>query len=50
VTIARSLTDTFSGIAPADVAGFIAAQFTGAILATFLFRWIGVTRNAADER
>ena len=40
ITIARSLTDTFSGIAPADVAGFIAAQFAGAILATSLFRWM----------
>jgi glycerol uptake facilitator-like aquaporin len=32
VTIARSLTDTFAGIRPADVAGFIAAQGIGAIL------------------
>jgi glycerol uptake facilitator-like aquaporin len=40
VTIARSLTDTFSGIRPLDVAAFIAAQITGAIAATFLFRWL----------
>ena len=40
VTIARGLTDTFSGIAPADVAGFIVAQLIGAIAATFLFRWL----------
>jgi len=32
VTIARSLTDSFSGIAPSDVAPFIAAQFTGALI------------------
>jgi len=32
VTIARSLTDTFVGIAPADVVGFIAAQLAAVIL------------------
>lgn len=31
VTIARALTDTFAGIAPADVAFFIAAQLIGAV-------------------
>jgi glycerol uptake facilitator-like aquaporin len=40
VTIARSLTDTFSGIRPADVPGFLIGQFLGAIAATFLFRWL----------
>jgi glycerol uptake facilitator-like aquaporin len=40
VTIARSLTDTFAGIRPADVIPFIAAQFAGGIAATFLFRWL----------
>jgi glycerol uptake facilitator-like aquaporin len=40
VTIARSLSDTFSGIAPVDVPLFIAAQFAGAFSATFLFRWL----------
>jgi len=34
VTIARSLTDTFAGIAPADAPGFILAQLIGAALAT----------------
>lgn len=33
VTIARSLSDTFAGIAPADAPGFIAAQIIGALLA-----------------
>lgn len=33
VTIARSFSDTFAGIAPADVMGFIAAQIVGAVLA-----------------
>jgi glycerol uptake facilitator-like aquaporin len=40
VTIARSLTDTFSGIRPVDVPGFLVAQFAGAIAATVLFRWL----------
>ncbi|MEP7221364.1 MAG: MIP/aquaporin family protein [Novosphingobium sp.] len=31
ITIARSLSDTFAGIAPADVPGFIAAQLAGAL-------------------
>ena len=33
VTLARALTDTFAGIRPADVPGFIAAQLLGAVLA-----------------
>ncbi len=36
VTIARSLTDSFAGIAPADAAWFIVAQSAGALLAAFL--------------
>jgi glycerol uptake facilitator-like aquaporin len=38
VTIARSLSNTFAGIAPADAPGFIAAQIAGALLATVLAR------------
>ena len=38
VTIARAMTNTFSGIAPASVAGFILAQIVGAMLATALAR------------
>jgi glycerol uptake facilitator-like aquaporin len=33
VTLARSLTDTFSGIAPASIGGFIAAQIVGLLIA-----------------
>ena len=40
VTIARSFTDTFSGIAPADAPAFIAAQFVGAAAATGLMAWL----------
>jgi glycerol uptake facilitator-like aquaporin len=40
VTIARALSDTFAGIAPADVPLFVIAQLAGAFSATFLFRWL----------
>ena len=39
VTLARSLSDTFSGIRPADVPLFVLAQLGGALAATLLFRW-----------
>ena len=40
VTIARALSDTFAGIRPADVPGFILGQAIGATAATALFRWL----------
>lgn len=40
VTIARSVSDTFTGIRPIDVPFFIAAQMCGAIAATVLIRWL----------
>lgn len=40
VTIARSLSDTFTGIAPSNVLGFVVAQIVGGITATVLFRWL----------
>ena len=40
VTIARCLSDTFTGIRPRDVPLFIVAQILGAIAATILFRWL----------
>ena len=40
VTLARSFTNTFAGIRPADAPGFIAMQFLGALAATALFRWL----------
>jgi glycerol uptake facilitator-like aquaporin len=39
VSLARTATDTFSGIRPVDVPGFITAQLVGAAAATALFRW-----------
>src|ERR671912_1399871 len=40
VTLARSASDTFAGIRPSDVPGFVAAQLAGALAATLLFRWL----------
>jgi glycerol uptake facilitator-like aquaporin len=40
VTIARSLSDTFAGIAPQGVPAFIAAQIAGALLAVPLAGWL----------
>lgn len=40
VTMARAVTDTFAGIRPQDVPGFVAAQLAGAGAATLLFRWL----------
>jgi len=40
VTIARSLSDTFAGIAPGGVAAFVLAQLAGAGVAVALARWL----------
>ena len=40
VSLARAASNTFSGIRPADVPGFITAQLLGAAAATGLFRWL----------
>ncbi|MET0649333.1 MAG: MIP/aquaporin family protein [Pyrinomonadaceae bacterium] len=40
VTLARSASDTFAGIRPTDVPGFVVAQLLGAGAATLLFRWL----------
>jgi glycerol uptake facilitator-like aquaporin len=50
VTVARALTDTFAGIRPADVPGFIAAQLAGAATATLLFRWLVPALPQSAER
>jgi len=46
VTIARALSDSFAGIAPENVAAFIAAQLFGALLATLCAGWLWRTRAA----
>jgi glycerol uptake facilitator-like aquaporin len=40
VTLARAASNTFSGIRPADILGFIVAQLAGAAAATALFHWL----------
>ena len=40
VTLARSLTDTFSGIDPSHAPWFILAELVGAVLATGCFGWL----------
>jgi glycerol uptake facilitator-like aquaporin len=40
VAIARSLTDTFSGIRPLDLPAFITAEIAGAVLALVLMSWL----------
>ena len=40
VTVARSFTDTFSGIQPGDAPAFIGMQFAGAVLAVLVMRWL----------
>jgi glycerol uptake facilitator-like aquaporin len=44
ITLARSLTDSFSGIRPVDAPGFIAAQLAGALLAAACGRWLFAER------
>lgn len=40
VAIARSLTNSFSGIRPIDLPGFILAEIAGALVAVALMRWL----------
>jgi glycerol uptake facilitator-like aquaporin len=49
VTIARCLTNTFTGIHPADVLEFIVAQVGGAAAATALFAWLDPARPRIGE-
>jgi len=49
VTIARAFTNTFSGIRPADVPGFLVGQSAGAAVATLLFRWLMPPVTVAAE-
>lgn len=40
ITVVRSLSDTFAGIAPNDVPLFVAAQLVGAVMAVICARWL----------
>ncbi len=46
VTIARAFTNSFAGIRPQDILGFIAAEVLGAAVAIIVFRWLLPVRNA----
>lgn len=49
VAVARSLSDTFSGIRPLDLPAFIAAECVGAVLAVWLASWL-MPAAQGDER
>jgi glycerol uptake facilitator-like aquaporin len=49
VTLARSASDTFAGIRPGDVPGFVLAQLLGAGAATLFFRWLVPFGMPQDE-
>lgn len=48
ITLVRSLSDSFAGIAPADVPGFVFAQIAGAMVATLVAGWL-VTPEKAES-
>ncbi|MBV8657577.1 MAG: aquaporin family protein [Burkholderiales bacterium] len=48
VTLARAVSDTFAGIRPMDVPGFVIAQMAGAAAATMVFAWL--QGNAAAKK
>lgn len=50
VTLARSLTDTFAGIAPASAPLFIAAQIAGALAAVAAMGWLLDNKDPGHER
>ncbi len=45
IAVARSLSDSFAGIAPADVPAFVAAQLGGAVAAWLCARWLFTERD-----
>ena len=47
ITIGRSLSDTFAGIRPIDVPGFIVAQAVGALLGILLLRVFADRKESA---
>jgi glycerol uptake facilitator-like aquaporin len=49
VTLARSLSDTFVGIRPADVPGFLLGEIAGAIVAVVLIRWLLSEKISAES-
>jgi glycerol uptake facilitator-like aquaporin len=51
VAIARSLTNSFSGIRPADLPGFIVAELCGAFVGMLIMNWLlGVRKCAGPSK
>jgi glycerol uptake facilitator-like aquaporin len=50
VTVARTLSDSFAGIAPSSVAPFIAAQILGAVLGLVLTKFINSPNQTGNEK
>ncbi len=50
VTVARTLSDSFAGIAPGSVAPFIAAQILGAVLGLVLTKFINSPDETGNEK
>ncbi len=50
VAIARGFTDSFSGIRPMDVPGFVAAELVGAVVASLFARWLFARDNASARK
>jgi glycerol uptake facilitator-like aquaporin len=50
VTMARALSNTFAGIAPGGVLGFIAAQLMGAFVAALIARWLWPSARKKPRR
>jgi glycerol uptake facilitator-like aquaporin len=49
VTIARSLSDTFAGIAPSGIAAFIAAQTIGMAIAVIVGKWLWISGTDGND-
>jgi glycerol uptake facilitator-like aquaporin len=50
VTIARALSDSYAGIAPASAPAFVAAQIAGAVAACFLLGWLFDVHESDEKR
>ena len=50
VAIARSMTNTFSGIRPVDLPGFVAGELCGAVAALMLMSWLLREGEGAQSR
>lgn len=48
VAVARCFTDTFAGIRPRDVPGFVFAEIIGAAAALLLFRWLTLRESVQE--